>query len=100
MRKEGDPPGAKPNQTSRAALLVPGPALRHLWRPSVAGRQRLKCVRTDERALLRAEPGRRETLVRPLRRAGPAPRQPSAACATPATDLGAANLLDGRARFA
>ena len=47
MRKEGDPPGAEPNQTSRAALLVPGPALRHLWRPSVAGRQRLKCVRTD-----------------------------------------------------
>ena len=27
--------------------MVPGLALRQLWRPSVAGRQRLKCVRTD-----------------------------------------------------
>ena len=36
-----------------------------------------------ERALLRAEPGRRRTLVRPLRAIGPAPRQPTAACATP-----------------
>ncbi len=69
MRKEGDPPGAEPNQTSRAALLIPGPALRHLWRPSVAGRQRLKCVRTDpgfSPGRARPPPGCRGT--RPLAR--------------------------------
>jgi hypothetical protein len=69
MRKEGDPPGAEPNQTSRAALLVPGPALRHVWRPSVAGRQRLKCVRTDpgfSPGRARPPPGCRGT--RPLAR--------------------------------
>ena len=33
--REGYPPGGEPNQTSRAALLVPGPALRR--QPALEG---------------------------------------------------------------
>ena len=46
-RARKGPASSEPNQTSRAALLVPGPATSAPAGPTVAGRSRLKCVRTD-----------------------------------------------------
>src|SRR3954454_24405973 len=96
MRKEGAPPGAEPNQTSRAALLVPGPALRLVWRPSVAGRQRLKCVRTDpgfSPGRARPPPGCRGT--RPLARRTREAEDPGP---TVASDRPSTASTDGRLR--
>ncbi len=105
------PARGEPNQTSRAALLVPGPALRHLWRLSVAGRQRLKCVRTDpgfSPGRARPPPGCRGTrpLARRTREAeDPGPTVAKGRPSTASTErrsrdprpptLGAANLLTG-----
>ena len=111
-------PDPEPNQTSRAALLVPGLALRR--QPALEGEprglRRLKCVRTDP-AFGRDGRGRRQGAGRRAHdRAGDREaenpetppcegraqrrvnRKPLAR--PPATASGAADLLDGRARFA
>jgi hypothetical protein len=92
--KEGKdyPPGGEPNQTSRATLLVPGPALRRFgsaeaWTSderalSASARTRVfhrdgRGRRQDagRRALVAPETGRRRTLRHRLARTGSAPRQ-------------------------
>ena len=101
MRKEGDPPGASRTRPPARRSWSLAPRFGNCGgRPSPAANALSAFARTrvfhrdgrgrrqdaGERALLRAEPGRRRTLVRPLRAIGPAPRQPTAARATPATD--------------